>query len=733
MMKYVRFLIGGCVLAGGLLLAVGTLNAGEPLMLRVETRADGTCSFDAALRVVERQRTEDPSRAIVVRVPSGLWRVSGPVELDARHARAGWGRLTVFGEPGSGLLGSRRIRDWRKEGFNGRADVWTADVSAFGLAQVPELLFFNGRRMIRARWPNADPALPYSGGWAYVDGTPTGMYAACPGASRQAFTVREKDARTWRCPEEGLVDIFPQYNWINEERKIAAWDPTTRRLTLSHGLRFEARPGDRYILEGLREELDAPGEWYCDRAAGKIHFIPPKGEDPNAGVVSIPSGGPVLRLKGVANVDVIGLEIAEADEGLRAEDAERLRVVGCRFHDIGGFFGSAVQIAHATRCVVADCDIWDIGAHGISLSGGEPTSLERSRNRIENCYIHHTGRVDRHGIGVLIAGQGTTVAHCLIHDMPRAALIHRGRLHTIEYNVIRDVNLEMEDTGAIYGGGWVNGAGTVIRYNRISNSVGYATREGAYKFGFFASGIHFDEAIGGVEVYGNVVERANLAALNLHNARYITITNNIFISNAGKEGWLDQIQVQGWNADTNGYFVTQRQKSISREWHAVVDVQPSWTNFPSLAHSPDDPFLADGTVMRGNVVRDNQFFYPDQPTAVYARLRDCNLTANAFAANALCSGTNDVKVNLVSGVTLPDGTCEKGRVNWTTWRRHGGDAGSRLLDARTSAPDFSRVPVAQMGLVATPRRKLPMREAEGVREHPEWLTLPPDVPELWKK
>lgn len=727
-MRYGRIFV-----SGGLALAAGLLNAAAPLMVRVETRADGTCSFDAALRAVERQRAEDPARAIVIRVPSGLWRADGTLALDARHARTGWGRLTVFGEKGSGLLGSRRIVGWRKGGFNGRSDVWTAEVSAPGLQQTPEILFFGGRRMIRARWPNADPKRPYSGGWAYVDGTPAGMYEKCAGASRSAFTVRAKDARTWRYPDEGIVDIFPQYNWINEERRIAAWDPVTRRLTLGHPLRFEARPGDRYILEGLREELDAPGEWHCDRAAGKVRFIPPKGENPNAGIVSIPSGGPVLRLTGVANVDVIGLEIAEADEGLHAEDVARIRVVGCRFHGLGGFSGCAVRLARAMRCTVADCDVWDIGAHGISIEGGDPSTLERSGNRVENCYVHHTGRVDRHGIGVLVAGQGATVAHCLVHDMPRAALIIRGRLHTVEYNVIRDVNLELEDTGAIYGGGWVNGAGTVIRYNRISNSVGYATREGAYKFGFFASGIHLDEAIGGVEVYGNVVERANLAALNLHNARYVTVTNNIFISNAGKEGWLDQIQVQGWNAETNGYFVTQRQKAISREWHAVVDVQPAWTNFPSLAHSPDDPFLPDGTVMRGNVVRDNQFFYPDQPTAVYARLRDCDLTANVFAANAICSGTNDVRVNLVSGVTLPDGTREKGRVSWATWRKHGSDAGARLLDAKTPSPDFSRVPLARMGLVATPRRTLPIREAEGVREHPEWLTLPPDVPELWKK
>lgn len=135
MMKYVRFwgcglalggglaLMGCCVWAGGVSVAAGTANAAEPLMLRVETREDGTCSFDAALRAVERQRTKDPARLIVIRVPTGLWRLSGPVGIDARHARAGWGRLTVFGEKGSGLLGSRRIRDWHKDGFNGRSDV----------------------------------------------------------------------------------------------------------------------------------------------------------------------------------------------------------------------------------------------------------------------------------------------------------------------------------------------------------------------------------------------------------------------------------------------------------------------------------------------------------------------------------------------------------------------------------------------------------------------------------
>ena len=51
-------------------------------------------------------------------------------------------------------------------------------------------------------------------------------------------------------------------------------------------------------------------------------------------------------------------------------------------------------------------------------------------------------------------------SHNLIHDGPRFGVAFSGNNLVIEYNEIRDVCLETEDTGAIYTGGrdWISSA-----------------------------------------------------------------------------------------------------------------------------------------------------------------------------------------------------------------------------------------------------------------------------------
>ena len=73
----------------------------------------------------------------------------------------------------------------------------------------------------------------------------------------------------------GEVCIFPRYNWWNNIVRIASIDREKRVITLAGDCSYAIRPGDRYYVQGLFEELDAPGEWYLDRAAGKLYFWPP--------------------------------------------------------------------------------------------------------------------------------------------------------------------------------------------------------------------------------------------------------------------------------------------------------------------------------------------------------------------------------------------------------------------------------------------------------------------------
>ena len=68
-----------------------------------------------------------------------------------------------------------------------------------------------------------------------------------------------------------------------------------------------------------------------------------------------------------------------------------------RFYEMGFFEDAAITLDDSRRCAVIGCDLFELGGYGISLNGGDAYTMTRSENLVENCYIHHTGRLNRHG------------------------------------------------------------------------------------------------------------------------------------------------------------------------------------------------------------------------------------------------------------------------------------------------------------------------------------------------
>ena len=640
------------------------------------------------------------------------------------------------------ICGGTVVKGWRRVPFNGRSDVWAADVSSLGLKSRLSLFYCGGVSMTLCRQPNFDPRHPYSGGWAYVPGKPISMYKEIKGERDDQMPVKPEDWRDRACIEEGRVNIFPRYNWWNRVMPIASCDPTNRILRFAEPVskrqpgRFAPRAQDRYCFMGYREDLDRPGEWYHDLEGGKVYFIPPDGADPNTKRTAVLVGTkPVFLLESVTNVVIKGLEICEAAAAVTATRADRCEVVACRIHDMGFATGSAVML-HGTRCTARDCDVWNIGADGITIGGGWNRKYApdtRDGNLVENNYIHHTGLVNRHGFGVYVAGQGSRVSRNLIHDMPRGGIFYAGRFLTIDRNRIRHVNLEMEDTAAIYGGGYVNNTGTKINGNWVSHSIGFShDKEGAYSFRkTCAWGIYLDDCSGGAEVVGNLVEHCNGGAMHMHCARFNVISNNVFVSNGGESGTPRQFSIRGWKlTDTSrikGYLATSAQHA----YESLLAVSPAWTNFVALAHEPKNPDAPDGYVMQGNRIVNNIWYYPDQPeSAVYAP-GNYNVSNNVFDANVIWGGSGEVKIRL-----------DQQQIALDEWRAKGQERTSVIADPlfkdpangdwsfREGSPALALgiVPVhpKETGLYLNGNRKSFPVEAEGVREHPEWLTIPPE-------
>jgi hypothetical protein len=205
------------------------------------------------------------------------------------------------------LVGGAIVTGWKKGAFNGRADVWEADLSSLALTVPFRQVYLNGRRLTWARYPNEDPTRPYSGGWAYVDGVRPPMYQDIEGERTDTVVLRAKDAHAWSRPQDGEVCIFPRYNWWNRIEKIAAYDPPTRTITLATKMQYAARPEDRFCVMGMREELDAPGEWFQDVENQRLYLIPPAGADLAKDVVTVPTVNNILDFNKTHHVRVRGL------------------------------------------------------------------------------------------------------------------------------------------------------------------------------------------------------------------------------------------------------------------------------------------------------------------------------------------------------------------------------------------------------------------------------------------
>jgi parallel beta-helix repeat protein len=532
------------------------------------------------------------------------------------------------------LVGGTVVTGWTKSTFNGRTDLFEADLKPLAITAPFKQVYLNGKRLVWARYPNEDLSHPYSGGWAYVDGVRPPMYKDIAGERTDTVVLMAKDARPWSRPQDGEVCIFPRYNWWNRIEKVAAYDLPARTLTLAKKMQYAARPEDRFCVMGMREELDAPGEWYQDVENQKLYLIPPAGADLTKDTVTVPTANDILTFSKTHHVRIRGLELTCAEQhALRFSECDHTVVEKCSIHDLGYFSGSAVALDRGRYGAVRGCDIWNIGGHGVSVSGGDQVKMERCEHVVDNCYIHHVGQFNRHGIGVMLGGVGIRVSHSLIHDMPRCGIFHGGALNTLEYNRIRHCNLEMEDTGCTYTGGWTGGWQT-IRYNHCTDSIGFNNHG---KFFVFAWGIYLDESGCGNNVYGNVVERCQVGAMHLHNARENHIYNNIFANNAGPQGKTHQLSLQTWNDNTNGVFLSDRQPKMLKEYDRLM-ANPSWAAMRGMKVSPASPFLPDGTIMRGNLITRNIFYYPSQPESRYVSENGVNFQSNIINSNTVWNG-----------------------------------------------------------------------------------------------
>jgi parallel beta-helix repeat protein len=597
------------------------------------------------------------------------------------------------------IIGGRRITGFHPV----RESVVRANVASQGFDDIPiRELIIDGQRQPLARYPNFEADNPYGGGWAFADGKLVPMYADQPGEVSNTLHYRARDARTWAHPEEVEVFVFPRYNWWNNIVRVRSIDRERRVITLAGNASYPIRPGDRYFVRNAPEELDAPGEWYHDRRTGMLDLWPPvplEGHDVYAPrlvtLVRLEPGTSHLTLRGFT------LECATGEAVVLSDTVECL-VAGNTIRNVGDYHHGGVAVHGGKNNRVAGNDIYDIGAHGISLDGGDRKTLTPAGNVAENNYIHHIGVYYKQGVGISMNGVGNRAERNLIHDGPRMGIMFSGNNLVIAGNEVRHVNLETEDTGAVYTGGrdWISSRGTVIKNNYFHDMLGFGKdAQGHWVSPHFAWGVYLDDNAGGVDVLNNIVARCSRAGLHLHNGRDNQIVNNIFADNGEQ-----QFEYSGWT-DQHSYWKNHLPTMI--QGYEMVKGQPAWKGMRHMDLDPRSAVLPDQTIMSGNVFARNIVSYTGTKPA-YVRMNSVNFASNPVDHNVVWHHGQPLKTGQVkagrdlSDNLVPNPAFEKGRVGelpqgWQWQIRPRPDAQAALVaDPTGSAGRVLRIGAARV-------------------------------------
>lgn len=504
------------------------------------TKEKPFASLERARDAIRRRRQSGASQVpITVWIRGGEYVRSETFQLQLENSGTSEAPVAyrAFGTERVHLVGGRRLLPAWFQRLTDRAvrarletqvrdRVLALDLKSRGITNYGELgslaggmkLFFNGRRLPLARWPND--------GWALARSARTlgvGADAAAELANERklgqtlAFQYDGDPPNHWSSLECVWLRGYWQQEYQYDGWNPAGFDRDARRIGLNWQAPAHLQTWRRFFAANVLEEIDQPGEWYLDRKTGFLYLYPPAGFDDGRLLASMLQEA-MIALDNTSHITIQGLTL-EAMRGAAVvvHGGTHNLIAGCVIRNAS----QGVILANGTNNGVAGCDLYDLDSMGIRMSGGDRRTLSPAAHYAENNHIHHYARLLKtwHP-GIKVQGVGMRVAHNRIHDAPQYAISYEGNDHVFEYNDMHDLCLEMSDVGVIGTGTDWTYRGNVIRYNYI-HDIPERPYPGVI-------GVYFDNCASSARVFGNVFCNMTKPVM-IGGGRDHVIENNIFI------------------------------------------------------------------------------------------------------------------------------------------------------------------------------------------------------------